>query len=104
LKLGQLVLQNGTWGSEQVVSQVWIEEMTTSSYPPDWYGYYWHIGEMPHHSGVVHHSLAIGSGGQEISVFPDLEMVVVLTGGNYEHEFTIHPYDIYVEYILPSVE
>ena len=103
LKLGQLVLQNGRWESEQNVSQSWIEEMTTSSRPPDWYGYYWHIGEMPYHSTTIRYFMAIGSGGQEISVFPDLEMIVVFTAGNYEHEFTIHPYDIYVSYILPSV-
>ena len=104
LKLGQLVLQNGKWDTEQIVSQAWIEKMTTSSLPPDWYGYYWHLGQMPYRADTVRHWLAIGSGGQEISVFPDLGMVVVLTGGNYEHEFTIHPYDIYMEYILPSVE
>ena len=104
LKLGQLVLQNGTWENEQILSEDWIEKMTTPIEQRDYYGYYWHIGQMTHHSNTITYFLAIGSGGQEISVFPDLDMVVVLTGGNYEHEFTIHPYDIYESYILPSVE
>ena len=104
LKLGQLIAQNGTWGDEQIVSQSWIERMTTSDVLPDWYGYYWHIGDMPFRSGTTRHYLAIGSGGQEISVFPELGLVVVLTGGNYQHEFAIHPYSIYVDYILPSVD
>ena len=42
-----------------------------------------------------------GWGGQEIMVFPELEMVVVFTGGNYAAKS--HLYKIIRRYVLPAV-
>ena len=58
---------------------------------------------MNYNSRTITTYHAVGSGGQIIAVIPDLEMVIALTGGNYEHEFVLNPYDIMESYILKSV-
>lgn len=42
-----------------------------------------------------------GWGGQRITVFPELDMVVVLTGGNYATHAPVN--EIVTNYILPAV-
>jgi CubicO group peptidase (beta-lactamase class C family) len=103
LKLGQLVLQNGTWNNEQIVSQNWIEDMTTPSNAVIYYGYYWWLRDFSYKSNWIHSKNAEGAGGQYIAVFPDLEMVVVLTGGHYNSVSIYHPVNIITNYILKSV-
>jgi CubicO group peptidase (beta-lactamase class C family) len=44
---------------------------------------------------------AAGWGGQRISVFPSLDMVVVSTGGNYVAEDPVD--EIITRFILPAV-
>lgn len=83
-RLGQLYLQNGHSGVEQVVPEHWIEEVTTSKF--SWraqyydlksytYGFLWWIEDYPDHPLYF----AWGYGGQYIFVSPDLKMVVVAT-------------------------
>jgi hypothetical protein len=45
---------------------------------------------------------ATGWGGQWIGLFPDLDMVVVLTGGNYASHEPVH--EILVRHVLPAVQ
>jgi CubicO group peptidase (beta-lactamase class C family) len=51
---------------------------------------------------MIHSFAASGYGGQVIAVFPDLDMVIVLTGSNYEND-TGQPFDIMERYILPAI-
>jgi CubicO group peptidase (beta-lactamase class C family) len=69
-KLGYLFLNNGEWDGQQVVSAEWVEQATNG---PN-YGYLWYVGP----AGAYYE--AAGSGGQEIYVLPDENMVVVMTG------------------------
>ena len=75
VKLGQLYLQEGWSGQEQIISSEWIDEATSSQietmsaeYPPN-YGYLWWI---PPEEGYM----AIGYGGQYIAVYPERGLVV----------------------------
>ena len=43
-----------------------------------------------------------GWGGQSIMVFPDLDMVVVFTGGNYAAKSSL--YEIIEQFVLPAIE
>ena len=43
-----------------------------------------------------------GWGGQEIMVFPELEMVVVFTGGNYDRKTKL--YKLLESSILPAIQ
>lgn len=71
-KLGQLFLDGGFWGDQQVVSSGWVQAATS---PEDGsYGYMWWLDRAGYY--------ATGVGGQEIWVVPDLDMVVVMTGAS----------------------
>ncbi|WP_241481742.1 serine hydrolase domain-containing protein [Rheinheimera mesophila] len=81
LKLGVLYLQQGQWQGEQVLPAGWVRQMTrrqATSVAGD-YGYYFWLRQQ---DGISYYT-AEGDGGQYIAVFPELEMVVVLTQGNY---------------------
>jgi len=81
LKLGILYLQQGQWQGEQLLPTGWVQQMTSrhaSSTAGD-YGYYFWLRQL---DGVAYYT-AEGDGGQYIAVFPDLEMVMVMTQGNY---------------------
>ena len=45
---------------------------------------------------------AAGNGGQRLVVFPDLELVVVITAGNYNQRGRA-PDDLFNEVVLPSI-
>ena len=65
------------------------------------YGYQW--WQLTYRVGSDAHEAfhADGWGGQRIIVLPSLDMVIVMTGGNY---VTPEPsYDIVTRYILPAV-
>ncbi len=103
-KLGYLFLKGGTWQGERIVSEEWIAESTKSHISPSWadgYGYQWWIETYHSNSTPVDSFYAAGWGGQRITVFPSLDMVVVFTGGNYVGENPID--DIITHYILPAV-
>jgi hypothetical protein len=46
---------------------------------------------------------ARGNGGQYISVFPSLDLVVVITGGNFRNGKTRQPEEILQQFVLPAV-
>jgi CubicO group peptidase (beta-lactamase class C family) len=111
-KLGLLYLNDGVWNGEQLISTEWIDEATSNQVqmPYDWlgqlfgngYGYYWWLPVFQSEAGEYATYTAAGWGGQRISIFPSLDMVVVITGGNYLQSDPSQK--IIEEYILPAVE
>jgi len=97
-KIGFLFLNNGLWGNQQILSEKWVEESTQNRFPKfsndgfTGYGYWWWLSD----NGAYH---ARGFGGQIISVYPELNMVVVFTGANNNHWRLLTK-----EYILPAVK
>ena len=74
VKLGQLYLQDGWSGEEQILSSEWIEQATSikvETYFPEipGYGYLWWL---PPGEGFM----AIGYGGQYIAVYPERGLVI----------------------------
>ena len=104
-KLGVLFLNDGVWGGERIVSEAWVRNSTTHHADVTWgegYGYQWWLRTYHAGSRAFESYYAAGWGGQRIIVFPELEMVVVFTGGNY---VSWSPVDEMIEdYILPAVE
>lgn len=106
LKLGQLYLNGGTWNGRRVVSEQWVKASTRPCVQIDdntEYGYLWWLksfgsGNRKHMSYYM-----TGNGGNKVAVFPDLDMVVVITTTNFNtrgmHEQTDR---LLTEYILPS--
>jgi CubicO group peptidase (beta-lactamase class C family) len=84
LRFGQLVLQTGQSGNQQIVPVSWIAVATTPQF--SWrdtygaqrgatYGYLWWLAQPP----ATVASFAWGFGGQFVYVVPSLDMVVVTT-------------------------
>ena len=75
VKLGQLYLQDGYSGNEQILSSEWIDRATSykvsTGYPGiPGYGYLWWL------PGNDDSYVAIGFGGQYILVIPELDLVI----------------------------
>lgn len=82
LKIGKLVLDNGKWGTEQIVSTNWINESTKFQISTDDvipyggnYGFYWWKGSANNYNFFY----ANGHGGQFIIIVPEIDLIVVAT-------------------------
>lgn len=85
-RLGELVRQRGTWAGVQIVPAAWIDTMTSPHIAADaryGYGLQWWVRTYPAGPVPVRVAEAIGNGGQRVIVAPTLNLVVVLTGGDY---------------------
>jgi len=105
-KIGQLVLQGGTWNGRQLLPREWIEQSTNEHTRIDGgkpYGYLWWRLLVPYHDSHISAIFAGGNGGQYIFVVPELELVTVFTGGNYNSKKAQRPFQIMNKYILPAV-
>ncbi len=76
VKLGQMYLYGGLWGSRQIVSAQWIEESTRqhSSWGDLMYGYLWWVINEKEGSYA-----AMGDGGNALYVNTQKNMVVAIT-------------------------
>jgi CubicO group peptidase (beta-lactamase class C family) len=80
-RIGYLFLKKGRWNGKQIVSRKWVEEATRKHIDPPGaagYGYQWWLQKDPPRFE------ALGRAGQRISVVPQLNLVVVFTGGGFE--------------------
>jgi CubicO group peptidase (beta-lactamase class C family) len=90
-KIGAMVAAGGRWNGNQVISEEWITESTRTHLPTGelpalgGYGYLWWTGELPTGRGPQPIIVANGWGSQFIIIFPQLDMVVVTTGGNEDN-------------------
>jgi CubicO group peptidase (beta-lactamase class C family) len=81
LKVGITYLNKGKWRSEQVIPAKWVEAVSTVQATSD-AGDYSYLFWLRKLNGIRYIS-ADGDGGQYISIFPEQNMVIVMTGGNY---------------------
>ena len=81
-KLGQLYLQRGKWNGQQLVSEYWIEISTARHLKTqnDTYGYGYQLW-MEQRPGSFEYN---GMLGQNIIIYPDMDMVLVTNAGNKE--------------------
>ncbi|MEO6987685.1 MAG: serine hydrolase, partial [Aquihabitans sp.] len=78
-RFGQLYLNEGRWGDEQIVPESWVDDSVTGSPAvPEQYGYQWWLTDF---DGVPEDTFfANGFDGQHIYVIPSLDLVVVRNG------------------------
>ena len=81
-KLGQLYLQRGKWNGQQLVSEYWIEISTARHLKTqnDTYGYGYQLW-MKQRPGSFEYN---GMLGQNVIIYPDMDMVLVTNAGNKE--------------------
>ncbi len=105
-KIGSLYLNKGKWRGEQLLSEKWVEETAIKHVKTKYghYGYLWWNSTFTYPDREIETFYAAGNGGQFIFVFPELDMVVVTTGGNVnEMKYTVQPMEMLDEYIIPAV-
>jgi CubicO group peptidase (beta-lactamase class C family) len=108
LKLGQLYANGGLWNGARIVSEAWVRASTQPRARVDddtEYGYLWWLRRFPVHERPAAAYLMSGNGGNKVAVFPDLDLVVVITTTNYNvrgaHDLTDR---LLTGYVLDSIE
>jgi CubicO group peptidase (beta-lactamase class C family) len=107
-KLGQLYLNGGMWRGTSIVSQSWVQEsvreqIITEGQPN--YGFQWWCGDFQYADRSAFTFFASGHGGQKIYVFPDLDLVVVLTHPVFDNPMgELHNGAILARYVLPAAD
>jgi CubicO group peptidase (beta-lactamase class C family) len=113
-KFGVTFLNKGVWNGTRIVSEQWVDKSATS-FPgnqginvPDepsgrlGYSYSWWTKLYYASDKQIHMYTASGFGGQHIMVLPEVNTVVVFTGGNYISYRP--PFEILEEFILPALD
>lgn len=104
-KFGLLYLNNGKWNGNQVISEQWIKQST------EWIankkdrfgmGYCWWQRDFIINNRNIHTYFAWGHGDQHIFIFPQLDMIVISTAGNYAKRQGSQVFRILGNYILQA--
>jgi len=85
LKMGLLVLNSGKWDGQQLIPAAFIERATSPlvhSYGNSHYGYFWWVSDTQINGQTYTVIQGRGAGGQFIFIFPELELVAVVTSHN----------------------
>ncbi len=80
-KIGLLMMQNGRYKGEQIISENWLKASTSPGHLASFYGYLWWIDNTP---GLKNFA-ATGDGGQLTIVFPDLDLIFLRRQSCYPH-------------------
>ena len=107
MKIGQVILDGGTWNGRRILSQEFAERSVASLFELRdlHYGYLWWITEYPYKDGTVEAFFAGGNGGQVVMGIPELDLLVAFFAGNYSDSVMSRIQTEFVpEYILPAVD
>jgi CubicO group peptidase (beta-lactamase class C family) len=106
LKLGQLLLNGGTWRGQRILGSDYVKRATAPLYKLRGvcYGYaIWGI-DYPYKDRKVYAYFAGGAGGQGVMVVPELDLVVAVFGGNYNSGRPVKlQQELVPNFILPAV-
>jgi CubicO group peptidase (beta-lactamase class C family) len=103
-KFGYLYLNNGTWNGKQIVPSDFVKESTQKQIKTDElegseyldFGYLWWEEKIQKYPVYI----AWGWGGQIILVFPDLDMVLVMTSGGNDGS---NEENLIERFIIPAI-
>ena len=82
LKWGLLILAHGKWQGEQLIPASFVQRATspiTLGYGTSYYGYFWWVDDFQVGGRTYHSIEGRGAGGQFIFMFPELELIAVVT-------------------------
>lgn len=110
LKIGQLYLDGGVWRGDRLLPQSWVRDswgrygrLAPLDLNGNDYGYLWWHHEYEVDGESVRTVEARGYGGQYLFVVPALDLVVVVTAGNYRNGRTRQSQRVLDEFLLPAV-
>lgn len=103
-KIGKLILQDGKWNDQQIVSKEWIHKSTSpktkiTRLP---YGYLWWEIPLKVNEKTVPAIAATGNGGQYLMIFPEINVIAVFTGGAYNSQEDKLPFVLMQKAFLPA--
>ena len=113
VKIGVTYLNNGRWNGKQIVTENWVEKSSTPfrgnhginipgvASGRHGYSYSWWLKSYTESGKKINMFNAGGWGGQEIIILPELNTVVVFTGGNYTSNVKV--FNILEKYIIPAI-
>ena len=82
LKFGQLILNKGKWKGAQLIPEAYLMRATTPSQINERYGFFWWVEDFTVGGKAYHSFQGRGAGGQFIFMFPELDLVAVVTSHN----------------------
>lgn len=83
LKWGMLVLDGGAWNDQQLIPEAFVERATDRIYinkQDTAYGFFWWRQNVEAGGKTHDQKSGRGAGGQFIQIYPDLGLVIVITG------------------------
>jgi CubicO group peptidase (beta-lactamase class C family) len=108
-RIGQLLLDRGKAGAQQLVPADWLDasfKPAASIRERREYGYHWYLGKFNAATGPFSERwiAAHGNGDQRLFVFPGLELATVVTAGNYNSRDQGNlPIRVMTEVVLPNL-
>lgn len=107
LKFPQLLLDDGRWNEQQVISSESAQRLITPAVKMDGgrdYGYLWWTTDYPFRGGTLRAHFMGGNGGQVAMLVPELQLCIVFNAGNYSDRkgFRIQE-ELIPNYILPAI-
>jgi len=106
IKLAKLFKDGGIWNGKQILSKEWVDK--TFKMQDGDYGYLWEHKYFVIDGKQYNSYLASGNGGQKINIWPELDMITVFTGGNYNsyelYGKSTPPNEMIPNYILKSIK
>jgi CubicO group peptidase (beta-lactamase class C family) len=104
MKIGTMVKNGGVWKEKRIVSKSWIDKSISLQIDVpksiDDYGYLWWVGKTSKKENSQQFYFASGRGSQFILIFPDNDLVVVITGENYFNGKEFKVFDLLEEFIM----
>lgn len=114
IKIGVTYLNNGVWNGKQIISKEWVKKSATTfsgntriNIPGEdsgriGYSYSWWTKQYSDSAKTINMFWAGGYGGQKIMIFPEINTVVVFTGGNWTSE--VQTFKFLKKYVLPAID
>lgn len=106
VKLAKMFKDGGNWQGKTIVPKSWVEK-TFDTENGD-YGYLWYNKYLMVNGKRYDSYMASGNGGQKINIWPQLNMITVFTGGNYNsyelYGKSTPPNEMIPNYILKALE
>lgn len=105
VKLAKMYKDGGVYNNKQILPKDWVAK--TFDTEKGGYGYFWKHKYFVVNGKQYNSYMASGNGGQKINIWPELNMITVFTGGNYNSYLlygkSTPPNEMIPKYILEAL-